>query len=106
MVDSITPISLAVKDISDYRYSLYEFIKFMKDRGITTVFIAEEKTRDVTKFGVEDHLVDGILRTRKFELDDGSYETQIRVSKMVATNFPEKWFPVVMGRTGITIRPF
>ncbi len=106
VVDSITPISLAVKDVSDYRYSLYEFIRFAKERGITTVFVAEEKTRELTKFAVEDHLVDGIIKTRKFEMEDGSYQIEMKVAKMIGTNFPEKWFPVIMSRNGITIRPF
>ncbi len=106
VVDSITPISLAVKDISDYRYSLYEFIKFMKDRDITTLLVAEEKTREETKFAVEDHLVDGIIKTRKVELEDSSYGIELKVSKMVATNFPERWFPVMVGRRGVSIKPF
>ncbi len=106
VVDSITPISLAVKDVSDYRYSLFEFIKFMKSKGITTLIIAEEKTREETKFAVEDHLVDGIIKTRKRELDDGTIITEAKVSKMIGTNFIERWYPLVVTGTGLTIRPF
>ncbi len=104
VVDSITPISLAVKDVSDYRYSLYEFIKFMKSKGITTIFVAEEKTREITKFAVEDHLVDGIIKTRKTELEDGTSIIEAKVCKMVGTNFIEKWYPVFIGNMGFSLK--
>ncbi len=106
VVDSITPISLAVKDVSDYRYSLFEFIKFLKSREITSIIIAEEKTREITKFAVEDHLVDGIIKTRKEEWEDGTFQLQAKVSKMIATNFVESWYPMIVTKTGLAIRPF
>lgn len=106
VVDSITPISLAVKDVSDYRYSLYEFIKFMKSKEITTIFVAEEKTREITKFAVEDHLVDGIIKTRKIELEDGTSTIEAKVCKMIGTNFIEKWYPVFIGNMGFSFKLF
>ncbi len=107
VVDSITPISLAIKDVSDYRYSLYLFLNFLKKKGVTSILVAEEKTRKVTKFGVEDHLVDGIIRTRKVEMEDGTVIVEAKVEKMIGTDFVEKWYPIKINpKIGFSFKPF
>jgi len=98
--DSITPLRQAADSESDYRESLYSFISFFKQQGITIMLISEGGC------AAEEHMCDAVIKMRLKEKKEGMFERELRVSKMLNTNHQENWYPLSINERGITVRPF
>ncbi|MCD6414759.1 MAG: hypothetical protein J7L23_04010 [Candidatus Diapherotrites archaeon] len=102
VLDSITPMEIALNSSADYRRSFYETVDFLKGSGATSLVICDEKQEDL--FDAEEHICDGVIKLRQAE--DGK-QKELRVTKMAATNFSAKWYPVTINsKLGFTVKPF
>ncbi len=99
VIDSATPLSEKLSDKADYRRSLYETIEFFKDNNITSLIVSDGGK-------AESGLCDGIIELQQAEEPNGEFKKQLLVSKMLATNFPVAWYPVVISERGFSVRPF
>lgn len=104
VIDAITPLGEGLK-LEDYRRSLYETIEFFKQNKLTSLIITEGKNEN--SHGIEEFLCDGVIRLRTRQTEKGDYAKELMVSKMIATNYPQTWYPVTISeKLGFTVRPF
>jgi circadian clock protein KaiC len=101
--DSITPVGDAVGNNADYRNSFYKLVEFFKKEGMTSIIIAEER-EEGNEF--EEHVCDGVIKVRNIETQSGEFDKELMVSKMLATNIAQAWYPMTITGRGISIKPF
>jgi KaiC/GvpD/RAD55 family RecA-like ATPase len=108
VIDAITPLGETLKEMSDYRRSLYETIEFLKENNLTSIIISEDGATQEYKrrMHVEERLCDGVISLRQVEEQNGEFRKQLIISKMLATNFPIAWYPVAVTNRGFSVRPF
>ncbi|MEM0372297.1 MAG: ATPase domain-containing protein [archaeon] len=105
VIDSITPLGQSINDQAKFRTLLYYLSRALKDKGCTTLFIAETRGQDLTQFGVEQHVMDGVLEmslTQKSPAE-GVLSHTIMVRKMLATEFPIARYLVDFGESGVQL---
>ena len=106
VIDTISPLGIAINNLADYRRSIYELIEFFKEHMITALLITEGASKAST-FNVEEHLCDGTVMIDFKEDSQGEFHPHLMVSKMMNTNFPMAWYPVTISSTiGFNVRPF
>lgn len=103
--DSITFFDfLYIKDKTEYRTSILDFIKNMKDNNVTVFMTSQKSTLDIDRleYPVEDFLFDGLIiltRIRK----GSSFERVIHVAKMRGQDHSLDIYPLTIGKGGIEI---
>jgi circadian clock protein KaiC len=100
--DSITPVGDAVGNLGEYRRSFFQLVEFFKENNITSIIVAETDKLN----GFEEHVCDGVIRVRNVETKSGEYDKEIMVSKMLATNIMQAWYPLSITSRGAQVRPF
>ncbi len=101
--DSITPVGDAIGDVADYRKSFYKLVEFLKANNTTSIIIAEERENGLD---FEEHVCDGVIKIRNVETSSGRFEKELRISKMLATNTVQAWYPMTITSRGAQVRPF
>lgn len=103
--DSITFFDfLYIKDKTEYRTAILDFIKNMEDNNVTTLMTSQKSTLDIDRleYPIEDFLFDGLIiltRIRK----GSSFERVIHVAKMRGQDHSLDIFPLSIGKGGIEI---
>ncbi|MEW5936440.1 MAG: ATPase domain-containing protein [Candidatus Thermoplasmatota archaeon] len=105
-IDSVTAIGLFYGDSSEHlRSEMFRFVKFLKDKKITTVLVTESKeAAHKTRYGIEEFLADSFIT---LELEDvkGGLRRSINVRKMRFTKHNTDKHPLLIGDKGIDISP-
>ena len=102
--DAITPIALEIKDQSEFRTIMFTISKLMKEKGVTTLFIAEESDEKIVEH-VEEFVMDGIIETF-FEKEDSKNKPSLRVKKMLGTSHSAKLHRLEVGKSGVRVLPY
>ena len=104
--DNITPIAQSIGDKSTFRTILYYISKALKEKGCTTIFMAEKPHTpgSITPFDVEQFVMDGVLDLSFAQKEDALVPT-ISVRKMVATNAPQARYVVDFYEEGVRLAP-
>jgi len=102
--DNISPIGQYINDKSTFRTILYYISKALKEKGCTTIFIAEKPSTAgaLTQFDVEQYVVDGVLDLSFAQKEDALVQT-LTVRKMIATNIPQARYAMDFFEGGIRI---
>lgn len=85
--DSITPLGLSVNNPARFRTQLYYISKALKESNCTTLFISEKVGEGLTRFNVEQFVMDGVLDL-DFSVREDTYVQTLMVRKMKATSAP------------------
>ena len=103
--DSITFFDfLYIKDKTEYRTAILDFIKNMKDNNVTVLMTSQKSTLDIDRleYPIEDFLFDGLIiltRIRK----GSSFERVIHVAKMRGQDHSLDIYPLSIGKGGIEV---
>lgn len=104
VLDSITPLEVALNNPAEYRRSFYETVEFLKEMGATSLIVCDEKEED--KYEAEEHVCDGVIKLRHVEAEN-RYKKELTITKMTATKFEQGWYPVtITPQLGFTVKPF
>lgn len=105
VIDSTSIIGLAVENPSQIRKMLYNIMGTIKKAGCTALITSEitEGSKKLSRFGVEEFVVDGVVVLRLTELG-GQEENHIQVRKMRRTNHARGYFPFSFTPKGIVLK--
>ena len=105
VIDSITPLEVAIGDESKYRQSFYQTVEFLKKMGTTSIIISDDKNPVKDAYQQEEHICDGVIEMKHTK--DKEQKKNIRVSKMTATNITIADYPFTIKKgQGIIVKPF
>lgn len=122
LMDFSTSFSESIKELSRYLVTLREgairpsddemrrrvareLVTFCKDTGCTTILISEKPadSRRLTKYGVIEYLVDGLVHMHRLPVDDNTVNA-LQVLKMRKSRHDRGLYAVKIGSGGVTVR--
>ncbi len=98
-IDSISAVSLYYSSTEKLRRSLFEFCRFLKEKDIVTLLIAETEKSDI---GVEGFVTDSVINLG-YEYFDGEFRRSLKISKMRFTRHDPYKHPFLIMNDGIDI---
>lgn len=104
-IDSSSVLGLYFKDPFEVRKQLYKLIMALKSTEATTLLTAEipEETHQISRFGVEEYIVDGVIILHYMGLGEGTFNS-IQIRKMRRTRHEKDIYPMEFGDKGILIK--
>ncbi len=107
VIDSTSLIGMNIQDVSQVRKILYNVINVIKKSNCTALITAEipEGTKGLSRFGVEEFVVDGIIVLNYLEYAAGGLDRSLIVRKMRRTDHGKDIYPVGIGPKGVTVKP-
>ncbi|MFP4115660.1 MAG: RAD55 family ATPase [Candidatus Aenigmatarchaeota archaeon] len=103
-MDSTSILSLYYDDQYKVRENLFKIVRTIEEADTTAVLTTEapEGEDKLTRFGVEEYLVDGVIELN-FSLVGTDSGRSLAVRKMRRTNFEEEKFPMEIDDKGISV---
>jgi KaiC/GvpD/RAD55 family RecA-like ATPase len=103
-IDSTAAFELYYKEPAEIRKQLFKLLTGLKTIGVTSIITSElpEETKTLGKFGVEEFVVDGVIRMDFIGLG-GSASFNLQVRKMRRTSHSKESFPYDISDNGIKI---
>jgi KaiC/GvpD/RAD55 family RecA-like ATPase len=105
VVDSLTIVGSFLPDISSIRKKFYSIKKTLKDLKVTSLLISEveEGGKAISRFGVEEFIVDGVIVLRVDVDVTGGTPRNILVRKMKGTRHDLDFHPIEIDDKGIDL---
>lgn len=103
-MDSTSVLSLYYEDPYDIRRNLFRLVSMIEDSGVTAVLTTEapEGEDKITRFGVEQFLVDGVIKLDVLSVGGGSSRSLSTV-KMRRTNIDTKSYGLRITDEGLKV---
>ncbi|MBI4360342.1 hypothetical protein HY572_01055 [Candidatus Micrarchaeota archaeon] len=100
VIDSITAFSFWIDDLSKIRYAIYILVEELRKIDCTTILTCETDGRksQVSRFGVEEFLVDGVVQLLYIPPHRSMF-----IRKMRGTNHDKRVHPVEINDNGLQI---
>jgi len=107
VIDSTSLIGLNVQDIPQIRKILFNVINVIKKNKCNALIISEipEGMKGLSKFGVEEFIVDGIVVLNYLEYAAGGLDRSLIIRKMRRTNHGKDIYPIDITGNGIIVKP-
>ncbi len=105
-IDSTSLFGLYFKDAFEIRKQLYKLVMALKSTGATSVLTAEipdDNGHRLSRFGVEEFVVDGVIRLGGLKIGEGNFRS-LQIIKMRRTRHAEDVFPFGFGKNGIVVK--
>jgi len=105
VLDTLTLVCSRLDPIA-VRSELSEFLKELRHSDATTLLISEipEGTKTLSKFGVEEFIVDGIILLHYLDYAAGDVPRTLTVRKMRRTNHGVDIYPLKITKSGLVIK--
>lgn len=106
VIDSTSLFGMVFKSEHELRKKLYEIIKHFKGMGAVVLITSEilEDFKSLSRFGVEEFVVDGIILMHYLEFGSGGSGTRsLLIRKMRKTNHGQDIYPMEITSKGIRI---
>ncbi len=109
--DSLSPLAQAINNKSKFRTLLYYLSRSLKEKGCTTLFVAERQTSTagsssisggLTEYGVEPFVLDGVIDLF-FNPGQDSLNQTLMIRKMIATRFPMSKYLIDINENGMRL---
>ncbi len=104
VVDSITIIGLLLRDVFRLRRSIFDLSIMLRKVNVTTLLTSEAEEDKLSTFGVEEYVVDGIIKLMRIKKGN-SFLRYLAVVKMRGTSHSNKIHPLVFTDEGLKIYP-
>jgi KaiC/GvpD/RAD55 family RecA-like ATPase len=108
VIDSISIIALTIESQSQIRKILYNIISTIKRTGCTALVTSEvpEGTKQLSRFNVEEFVVDGIivLNYLEYAAGSGGMDRSLVIRKMRRTKHGKEMYPMSIAAKGISIK--
>ncbi|MFB6216548.1 MAG: RAD55 family ATPase, partial [Candidatus Aenigmatarchaeota archaeon] len=103
-LDSTSVLSLYYENPYEIRKNLFQLVSMIEKQGVTALLTTESEKGEekLTRFGVEEFLVDGVIEL-DFTLVGADSGRHLAVRKMRRTDFKEEKFPIDIDGEGITV---
>jgi len=106
VIDSISVVALTIESQSQIRKALYNMISTIKKTGCTALVTSEvpEGMKQLSRFGVEEFVVDGIIVMNYLEYAAGGLDRSLIIRKMRRTKHGKDVYPIDITAKGIVIK--
>jgi KaiC/GvpD/RAD55 family RecA-like ATPase len=106
IVDSTSLIGLSLESKSQVRKMLINLINVIKRAGCTALLISEieEESKGLSRYGVEEFVVDGIVVLNYLEYATGDLNRSLIIRKMRRTAHGADIYPTEITRKGILVK--
>lgn len=104
VIDSLSVIGSAIESDFKMRKGIMELNQILHRIEATTLTISEIKGTEVSKHGVEEYSVDGIIRLY-FSREGSSFQRGIAIKKMRGSDHSKDLHPIEIGTEGVTVYP-
>lgn len=104
VIDSLSVLGSAVDSETKMRRGIMELNQRFNRLDATTLSISEVRGDKISKHGVEEYAVDGIVRLY-LKKSGGSFQRAIAVKKMRGTDHSKNIHPINIGKKGVKIYP-
>ncbi|MFH1474082.1 MAG: ATPase domain-containing protein [Candidatus Aenigmatarchaeota archaeon] len=104
-IDSTAVFGMYYKEAFEIRKQLFKLLTGLKDIGVTSIITSElpEETNILSKFGVEEFVVDGVIILHFLGIGEASYHS-LQIRKMRRTDHDKDVYPMEIGKNGITVK--
>jgi circadian clock protein KaiC len=104
VVDSTSVFEMYYKEPAEIRKQLFKLLAGLKAIGVTSIITSElpEKSDTLAKFGVEEFIVDSVIKLEFLGLDGKSFSLQIR--KMRRTDHKKDIYLYDISKDGLKIK--
>lgn len=102
VIDSVSLLSLVIEDKASMRNKLFELIKSLKERDVTVLLTSEIIGKSLSRLGVEEFLVDGVIVLRFTPIGTEAGRS-LFIRKMRRTNQSEDIYPIEIGKKGLRV---
>lgn len=106
VVDSTSLLGLYFKETPEIRKQLYKLVMALKSTGTTSILTSEipdEIGNKLSRFSVEEYVVDGVIVLHSMKIGEGNFRS-LQVVKMRRTRHAEDVFPFEFGKNGIVVK--
>ncbi len=111
VMDSLTLATVGWKDsdrsISTVRRGVYDLLSVVKKAGVTSLLISEipeDKEKQLSSYGFEEFLVDGVIVLHYLEYAAGGIPRSLIIRKMRRTNHGIDIYPIQINKNGILVK--
>ncbi len=111
VLDSISIATMGWKEtteLSKLRAELFDFIKTLKNLGVTSLLVTEipeDRVKSISRFGFEEFLADGIILLHYLEYAAGGTPRSLVIRKMRRTIHGSDIYPMEITKAGIVLKP-
>lgn len=107
VIDSTSLIGLNIQDVSQIRKLLFNTINVIKKNKCTALITSEvpEGAKGLSKFGVEEFVVDGVLVLNYLEYAAGGLDRSLIIRKLRRTDHGKDIYPIEITSKGIVVKP-
>ena len=104
-IDSTAVMGTYYKDPFDVRKQLFKLLTGLKEIGVTSFLTSEveEESRGLSRFGVEEFIVDGVIILHFLGIGESVYNS-LQVRKMRRTNHGKDIYPFEFTKNGIVVK--
>ncbi len=104
VIDSTSLFGLYFQNPAEVRKQLYKLVMALKRSGATSLLTAEipEESHKLSRFGVEEFVVDGVIVLHYIGLGEGTYRS-LQVRKMRRTKHSHEIHPIKITENGIEV---
>ena len=104
VIDSLSVLASTVNSESKMRRGIMELNQRFNRLDATTLSISEVEGDSISKYGVEEYAVDGIIRLY-FKRQGSNFQRGLAVKKMRGSNHSKTLHPIEIGKKGVTAYP-
>lgn len=104
VIDSLSVLGSATDSESKMRRSIMELNQRFNNLDATTISISEVEGEKVSKHGVEEYSVDGIIRLY-FQRKGSSFQRGVAIKKMRGSDHSKDLHPIEIGNKGVKVFP-
>lgn len=104
VLDGVENLFSAFADTRILRAEFRRLINWIKDRGVTTVVTTERGTDTITRHGIEEYIIDGVV-TLDNRICDQIATRRLRIVKYRGSMHGSDEYPFVLGSRGFTVFP-
>lgn len=104
-IDSTAVFGMYYKEAFEIRKQLFKLLSGLKDIGVTSIITSEmpEETTILSKFGVEEFVVDGVIVLHFLGIGERSYHS-LQIRKMRRTDHKKDVYPMEIGKEGLEVK--
>lgn len=104
VIDSLSVLGSAVESESKMRRGIMELNQRFNRLDATTLSISEVEGDNISKYGVEEYSVDGIVRLY-FKRQGSSFQRGLAIKKMRGSDHSKTLHPIEIGKKGVKAYP-
>lgn len=104
MLDTIELLFGTYSDETTMRIELVKLMRWLEDRGVTTVITGESGKNTLTRYGIEEYVSDCVIAL-DHRVRDGISTRLLRVLKYRGSAHGTNEYPFLIGNNGFIIRP-